>query len=310
MRTPIEYCHPAVSKRLKTSVFQNPGSARNSLTPLALVRVKRAISSSHPPARARRSLSQPDIEHLTSVSSGGEDRVIPEHLRVPIGGALLQAAAHLTDEAVHIDHQPPVAPVRHPRTNAFPSSASGRRTRPNVNARTNVASVEGAGIELPKGDRVLPACSTAQSSTLFAPSTIVTNSAITLRPAFRRAWPVAPQPRRTPRQRLDPQPPRERCNQHQPGLQHGPLVVERPLNPCTVEWDSLPMPNVTLTPTLAPEECRIAVAAWKAYPSPSHHRWPLGSCATGGHRPLVDVQTPDNASADSRSGPLLPVLLS
>jgi hypothetical protein len=38
--------HPAVSKRLKTSLFQNPESARHSLTPLARVRVGRAISSS------------------------------------------------------------------------------------------------------------------------------------------------------------------------------------------------------------------------------------------------------------------------
>jgi hypothetical protein len=38
--------HPAVAKRLKTSVFQNPDSARNSLTALAPVRVTPAISSS------------------------------------------------------------------------------------------------------------------------------------------------------------------------------------------------------------------------------------------------------------------------
>jgi hypothetical protein len=48
--------------------------------------------------------------------------------------------------------------------------------------------------------------------------------------------------------------------------------------------------DVTLTPTPAPEDCRIAIAAWKGYPSPSHRRRPLGSCATGGHRLLVDVQ--------------------
>jgi hypothetical protein len=76
------------------------------------------------------------------------------------------------------------------------------------------------------------------------------------------------------------------------------------------ERDSLPTPNVTLTPTLAPEECRIAIAAWKAYPSPSHHLRPLGSRATGGHRLLVDGQAAANASADSRCGPSLPMLLS
>jgi hypothetical protein len=70
------------------------------------------------------------------------------------------------------------------------------------------------------------------------------------------------------------------------------------------------MPNVTLTPTLAPEECRIAIAAWKADSEPSHHRRPLGSCATGGHRLLVDVQAAGNASPHSRCGPLFPMLLS
>jgi hypothetical protein len=28
----------------------------------------------------------------------------------------------------------------------------------------------------------------------------------------------------------------------------------------------------------------VAIAAWKAYPSPLRHGRPLGSCATGGHR--------------------------
>lgn len=33
MRTPMEYCQPARSRRSKTFVFQNPESARSSLTP-------------------------------------------------------------------------------------------------------------------------------------------------------------------------------------------------------------------------------------------------------------------------------------
>ena len=46
IRTPIEYCQPAFSRRSNTFVFQNPLSARNSLTPVAPARVTRAISSS------------------------------------------------------------------------------------------------------------------------------------------------------------------------------------------------------------------------------------------------------------------------
>jgi hypothetical protein len=46
------------------------------------------------------------VQHLPGVGTCGEDRVIPQQLRVPVGGALLQTAAHLTDEAVDIDHQP------------------------------------------------------------------------------------------------------------------------------------------------------------------------------------------------------------
>jgi hypothetical protein len=53
-----------------------------------------------------------------------------------------------------------------------------------VNARKNVPSVEGAGIQPPSSRRVLPARKISQSSMLSAPSTIANTSAITLRPAF------------------------------------------------------------------------------------------------------------------------------
>ncbi len=46
IRTPIEYCQPAFSRRAKTLVFQNPESALKSLTPGAPARFTRAISSS------------------------------------------------------------------------------------------------------------------------------------------------------------------------------------------------------------------------------------------------------------------------
>ena len=44
------------------------------------------------------------------------------------------------------------------------------------------------------------------------------------------------------------------------------------------------MPRYVLTHEHKPEECAIAVAAWKGFPSPLRRGRPLGSCATGGHR--------------------------
>src|SRR3954454_11187728 len=46
IRTPIEYCQPACSRRSKTFVFQNPESALRSLAPVAPAPLTRAISSS------------------------------------------------------------------------------------------------------------------------------------------------------------------------------------------------------------------------------------------------------------------------
>jgi hypothetical protein len=46
-----------------------------------------------------------------------------------------------------------------------------------------------------------------------------------------------------------------------------------------------------------PEECRIAIAAWKDYRSPLRGWRPLGSCASGGHRLWWTVQATDGAAA-------------
>jgi hypothetical protein len=43
------------------------------------------------------------------------------------------------------------------------------------------------------------------------------------------------------------------------------------------------MPRYVLTHEHKPDECAIAVAAWKGFASPLRHGRPLGSCATGGH---------------------------
>jgi hypothetical protein len=49
--------------------------------------------------------------------------------------------------------------------------------------------------------------------------------------------------------------------------------------------------------THRPEECAIAIAAWKAFDSPLRHGRPLGSCATGGHQVWWMVQAEDSAAA-------------
>ena len=63
----------------------------------------------HPLLRVRRALAQADVQRLARVRPGGQDRVIAQQLGVAVGGALLQPPADLADEAVDIDHQPPVA---------------------------------------------------------------------------------------------------------------------------------------------------------------------------------------------------------
>jgi hypothetical protein len=46
----------------------------------------------------------------------------------------------------------------------------------------------------------------------------------------RSARPVSPQPDQTPRQRLNSEPPRERRDQHHPGVRDDPLIVELDLH--------------------------------------------------------------------------------
>ena len=57
------------------------------------------------------------------------------------------------------------------------------------------------------------------------------------------------------------------------------------------------MPKFVLTHTHEPEECAIAVAAWKGFASPLRHGRPLGSCAHGGHRLWWTVEAADEVAA-------------
>src|SRR6266536_2783424 len=77
------------------------------------------------------------------------------------------------------------APARHAHVSASPSNRSSWRTCPNVNARRNVPSVEGAATQPPNRRRVRPERSTSESSMLSAPSAIANTRLITFRPALR-----------------------------------------------------------------------------------------------------------------------------
>ena len=57
------------------------------------------------------------------------------------------------------------------------------------------------------------------------------------------------------------------------------------------------MPKFVLTHRHRPQECAIAIAAWKGFVSPLRHGRPFGSCATGGHEIWWTVDADDERSA-------------
>jgi hypothetical protein len=57
------------------------------------------------------------------------------------------------------------------------------------------------------------------------------------------------------------------------------------------------MPTYVLTHTHRPEECAVAIAAWRGFVSPVRHGRPLGSCARGGHSIWWAVETADARAA-------------
>jgi hypothetical protein len=57
------------------------------------------------------------------------------------------------------------------------------------------------------------------------------------------------------------------------------------------------VPTFVLAHAHRPEECAIAIAAWKGFASPLRHSRPLGSCASGGHRLWWTVEAGDGAAA-------------
>jgi hypothetical protein len=57
------------------------------------------------------------------------------------------------------------------------------------------------------------------------------------------------------------------------------------------------MPRFVLTHSHKPDECAVAIAAWKGFASPLRHGTPLGSCANGGHHVWWTVEASDQAAA-------------
>jgi len=57
------------------------------------------------------------------------------------------------------------------------------------------------------------------------------------------------------------------------------------------------MPTFLLHHKHRPEECAIAIAAWKGFCSPLRVGRPFGSCATGGHELWWTVEAGDAAAA-------------
>src|SRR4051812_35098489 len=109
IRTAIEYCQPAFSRRLNTRVFQNPESALSSLAPVAPARSTRAMSSSTKRSMPFWVFADPFLRRMCStsrVSARVARRGVAERGGVAVGGALVQPAADLSDEAVDVDDEP------------------------------------------------------------------------------------------------------------------------------------------------------------------------------------------------------------
>jgi hypothetical protein len=61
--------------------------------------------------------------------------------------------------------------------------------------------------------------------------------------------------------------------------------------------DAQRVPTYQLTHQHAPEECRVAFAAWRGFDSPLRRRRTLASCADGGHQIWWTVEADDPAAA-------------
>ncbi len=166
-------------------------------------------------------LRRSDVQRLAGIGASGQDRVVAEHLGVAVRGALLQRAADLADEAVDIDHQPALA-----RPGAGPPRACQRLAQQPVEL-AHVPERERTQERAQRRRRRDPA--TQQPARAAGPQHVAVIDAVSaerhredqrhhLAARAARARPLGPQPHQPLRERLDPQPFRDRRRQHNPGI--------------------------------------------------------------------------------------------
>jgi hypothetical protein len=187
----------------------------------------------HPLLGVRRSLAQADVQRLARVRPRGEDRVVAQQPGVAVGGALLEASANLADEAVDIDYQPPVAragpglprPHKCLTEQRVELAHVPERERPQKRSQRrrcwHPATQQPAGPARPEHAAVLDA---------VRPEHHREQDRHHLAARVGRSRPVATQPHQTPRQRLDPEAPSERRDEHHPGITDNALIVELDLH--------------------------------------------------------------------------------
>ena len=95
---------------------QNPESMRMVSSPVAPARRTRPATSSTKRAAPRAVLARPvrwrAREHLTAISTGGNQRVVAEPMGVAVGGALLCVAVHLAHRGVQVHRHRPITRAR------------------------------------------------------------------------------------------------------------------------------------------------------------------------------------------------------
>jgi hypothetical protein len=213
-----------------------------------------------------------------------------KELRAAVGGALLGAPADLADEAVDIDHQPPVA-----RPSAGPPGACQRLAQQPVQlahvpertrAQERAQRRRGRDPVTQKPARPPGPEHAAVIDAVRAPKHRVENRHH-LAPDVDGARPVPTQPDQLLRERLDTKSSGERCDHHQPGVRHDPLIVENDMH--AVQSDRLVIVGVEGEP-----RCR-ACARSSARPRPPNQTCPfpsirlsaghalVASCAGGAH---------------------------
>jgi hypothetical protein len=169
------------------------------------------------------------MQRLARVGAGREQRVVAEQLGVAVGGALLEPAADLADEAVDVDHQPPVAGPRA----RLPGPLERLAEQPVELA--HVPEGERAQERAKRGRGGNPAPEQPAGATGAQHVTVVdavraehhrVDQRQQLAARVRRPRPVAPQPHQIACQRLDTEPLGERRDDHHASPRDRSLIVE------------------------------------------------------------------------------------